>query len=95
MLYTGISSGIKLKLLACLHSSGHVLANKEMVVGTALASFCVLADDQKDFKMHYIGLKNIVLTEEEFSKRSKFIHQHFNNQQNCLLIKELIESYEV
>jgi hypothetical protein len=54
-----------------------------------------LADDPKDFKMHFIGLKNTVLTEEEFSKRSKFIHQHFNNQQNCLLIKELIESYEV
>jgi hypothetical protein len=94
VLYTAVSSGIKLKLLACLHSSGHLLANKEMVEGTAVAEFCVVADDPKDFKMHFIGLKNTVLTEEDFSNRSKFILQHFNNQENCLLIKQLIDSHE-
>ncbi|MFO0495078.1 MAG: hypothetical protein ACK50Y_06060 [Flavobacteriia bacterium] len=94
VLYTAVSSGIKLKLLACLHSSGHLLANKEMIEGTAVAEFCVVADDPKDFKMHFIGLKNTVLTEEDFSNRSKFILQHFNNQENCLLIKQLIDSHE-
>jgi hypothetical protein len=94
VLYTAVPSGIKLKLLACIHSSGHILVNREMVEGTALAPFCVAAEDTKEYKMHFIGLKSDVVSKEEFNKRASFIQSNFNNTENCRLIEELIARYE-
>ncbi|MFN5149027.1 MAG: mannosyltransferase [Flavobacteriia bacterium] len=94
VLYTAVPSGIKLKLLACLHSSGHILVNEQMVRGTALDAFCIAALDAKDFKMHFIGLKSDVVSKDEFGKRAAFIGTHFNNTENCRQIQQLIDHYE-
>ena len=94
VLYTAVPSGIKLKLLACLHSSGHILVNDLMVSGTALEPFCVTALDAKEFKMHFIGLKSDTVNKDEFNKRAAFIRTHFNNTENCRLITQLIDRYE-
>lgn len=93
VLYTDVASGIKLKLLSCLHSSGHILLNSQMVDGTPLEDFCVVSDDAKDYKMHYLGLMNKTLTQAEFEKRHLFIQKNFNNENNCFIIKTLIEAH--
>jgi len=90
VLYTSVPSGIKLKLLSCIYSSGKILVNNNMVVGTSLESFCTIANDPKEFKLHYIGLMNDALTIEEFEERSVFINKHFNNARNCQLIQKLL-----
>jgi hypothetical protein len=90
VLYTGVPSGIKLKILACVHSSGQILANDKMVSGTSIEEFCTIANDPKHFKIHYLGLQNSAITLNEFQARSKFIQTHFNNQRNCLIISKLL-----
>ena len=90
VLYTSVPSGIKLKLLSCIYSSGKILVNKNMVIGTSLESFCTIANDPKEFKLHYIGLMNDALTNEEFEERSVFINKHFNNARNCQLFQKLL-----
>ncbi len=90
VLHTSVPSGIKLKLLSCVHSSGKILVNQNMVEGTALEPFCIIAKDAKEFKLDFIGLQNDALTQEEFNERSQFINQNFNNAKNCKLILKLL-----
>lgn len=90
VLHTENASGIKLKLLSCLYSSGHLLVNSKMVEGTLLGEYCVVYDDAKDLKMHFLGLRNSRLSREDFEQRKTFIQTHFNNAKNCLLIQRLI-----
>lgn len=90
VLYTAVPSGVKLKLLACLHSSGHLLVNEHMLSGESLHPFCTVANTSKEFKIHFLGMMNSIISEEEFNARSKFIKTHFNNQLNCTIISNLI-----
>ncbi len=90
VLHTENASGIKLKLLSCLYSSGHLLVNPKMVEGTSLAEYCVIYDDAKDLKMHFLGLRNSTLPRELFDQRKAFIQSHFNNVKNCMLIQNLL-----
>jgi hypothetical protein len=92
VLYSPVDSGVKLKLLACLHSSGHILLNSKMLGNKAFKEFCVVADDPKEYKLHFIGLRNKALTEEAFNERKKFLDTHFNNRKNCQTILELIDA---
>lgn len=89
-LYTTMNSGIKLKLLACLASSGHVLMNDQLLTGTDLDEFCQLANDEKSYKMHFIGLKNKVVSVETFNARQKVLNEQFSTLENCRLIEELV-----
>jgi hypothetical protein len=91
VLHTNNSSGVKLKLLSCLSSSGHLLVNQAMVEGTDLASLCVIAKDNKAFKTHFLGLQNFPLRKEDFIKRSKFLSEKYNNRTNSEQIIKLIE----
>jgi hypothetical protein len=91
VLYTGMSTGIKLKLLACVHSSGHILVNNKMVEDTPLESFCVVANDPKEFKIHFLGLQQHQLDKASFDKRVACIQSQFSTRQNCHLIKDLID----
>lgn len=95
VLYSGVSSGIKLKLLHCLHSSGHILLNEKMLGNPAFESFCVVANNPKDYKMHFIGLQNKVLDREEFEQREKFLEKHFDNKVNCKVIIKLIDNVKI
>lgn len=94
VLYSSVSSGIKLKLLHCMHSSGHILLNDKMLGNAAFEKYCVVANTPKDYKMHFIGLRNKVLDREEYEEREKFLNKHFNNKVNCSLIIKLIENAE-
>lgn len=90
VLYTSVPSGIKLKLLNCLHSTGHILVNSEMVTGTSIEQFCTVAPDSKSYKRHFIGLQNTMLSEDEFEERADFIFRNFNNKKNCKTIRDLL-----
>lgn len=90
-LFSAMNTGIKLKLLACLGSSGHVLMNDQLLTGTDLDEFCQLANDEKAFKMHYIGLKNKVVSVETFQARQKVLNEQFSTLENCRLIEELVK----
>lgn len=92
VLHTENASGIKLKLLSCLYSSGHLLVNPKMVEGTPLAEYCVIYEDAKDLKMHFLGLRNSSLSRESFEQRKAFIQSHFNNVKNCMLIQNLLSN---
>lgn len=92
VLYSPVSSGIKLKLLACLHSPGQILLNDKMLGSKSLEKFCTVANTPKEFKMHFLGLKNDPLTEEEFNKRAKYLNDNFSNLRNCERILKIIEN---
>ena len=92
VLHTDNISGIKLKLLSCLYSSGHLLVNPKMVEGTPLTKFCVVAEDAKELKMHFLGLRNSAPSEEEFDDRKKFIETYFNNNLNCSIIQKILSN---
>lgn len=89
-LFSAMNTGIKLKLLACLGSSGHVLMNDQLLTGTDLDEFCQLANDEKAYKMHFIGLKNKVVSVETFNARQKVLNEQFSTLENCRLIEELV-----
>jgi hypothetical protein len=91
VLHSAVSAGIKLKLLQCMHSSGHILLNDKMIGNPAFEPYCVVANTPKDYKMHFIGLQNKVLDQEEFEQRERFLKKHFDNKVNCKLIIKLIE----
>jgi hypothetical protein len=92
LLHTTIPSGIKLKLLACIHSAGHVLVNSKLVQGSGLTQFCTVADEPKEFRLHFLGLKNHKMTKEEFDQRHAYITTHFNTAANCQIILRLMEA---
>jgi hypothetical protein len=92
LLHTNVPSGIKLKLLASIHSAGHVLVNSNLVQGSGLAQFCTVADEPKEYRLHFVGLKNHEMTKEEFDQRHAYITTHFNTAANCRIILRLMET---
>ncbi len=91
LLYTEMATGIKLKLLHCIKSSGHLLVNTKMLAGLQIEEFCTIADEPKSFKRHFIGLQNTVISQEEFEKRAALINEIFDTTNNCKLILKLIK----
>ena len=91
VLYTRVEAGIKLKLLACLHSSGHILLNDKMMGGGPFEPFCTVANTAKEFKLHFIGLQNKALEKIEFDRRQDFLNSHFNNELNCSIILKMMK----
>ena len=92
LLHTNVPSGIKLKLLASIHSAGHVLVNSHLVQGSGLAPFCTVADEPKEYRLHFVGLKNHEMTKEAFDQRHAYIMTHFNTAANCRIILRLMEA---
>ena len=95
VLYSGVPSGVKLKLLHCLHSSGHILLNDKMLGDPAFEEFCVVANTAKEYKRHFIGLQNKVLEKADFLQREKFLVRHFDNKVNCALIVKMLTNEQV
>lgn len=91
LMYSPISTGIKLKLLASINSSGHLLVNKNIISGIHDESFFTIAETHKEFKMHFIGMQNSQVSIDEYETRSAYIKANFNNENNCRLIKELLK----
>jgi hypothetical protein len=64
--------------------------NDQLLTGTDLDEFCQLANDEKAFKMHFIGLKNKVVSVETFQARQKVLSEQFSTLENCKIFNQLI-----
>lgn len=83
-------TGIKLKLINALLYGRHVIANKEMVVGTNLGDACHLADNPTLMKYTVYRLYHSPFTEEELKARAAILSREFNtNKQLEALLTHL------
>lgn len=81
------STGVKLKLLNALQTSGHVLVNPEMVAGTDLGEMCIICSSPKEFisKINEIG--NLNLDISVYQKRQSNLQTHYNTLENCRIFE--------
>ena len=77
------ATGIKLKLLASLQSSGHVLVNPIMVEDTGLSNLCAICETGEEFIHKLKDFQERELTKEEFEKRQLYLKTHFDTLENC------------
>ena len=92
VLYTHQSTGLKLKLLSALNSSGHVLVNDKMLDGTDLAVFCHTANSQANFCDAVRKLMIHGCTADVFDARQRFLKTHYSTVENCRLIARLLNA---
>jgi hypothetical protein len=90
LFYSEQATGVKLKLIRSLWSSGHVIANTNMVLGTNLTKTCSIADSPQQFQKLIDKMIKIELTDEEHKARVKFLTENYSNEKNCAQILELI-----
>ena len=90
LLYTEQSTGLKLKLINSLTSSGHVIVNSKMVEGTSLLKYCSLANTNSEYSQLIKKLILIPLAKEEYITRQKGLSKEFNTKENCVIFTELV-----
>jgi hypothetical protein len=79
LLWTGQSTGIKLKLLHALSGSGHVLCNDKMILGTELAPYVHIATSGQNFAKNIKELMVFPLTENEWINRTHFLTTRYGD----------------
>ncbi len=77
------STGVKLKLLSALQTSGHVLVNEKMIDGTNLEEFCTICKSPDDFKKQLVYLSENEMDENRFLTRRNSIFDNYSTKQNC------------
>ena len=90
VLYTDQATGLKLKLLNALQTSGHVVVNNAMIEGTQLGSFCTIANTKEEFRESVQAKLTESLSEEEFEARKKFLEDNYSTAKNCGVISNLL-----
>lgn len=90
VLHTEQPTGLKLKLLAALQTSGHVVVNTGMTVGTDFDTLCTVADSRRSFGNRIIQLFSERLPQEDFLHRRKHIDKNYDTKKNCEIIAQLI-----
>ena len=88
--YSSQATGVKLKLINSLSSSGHIVANENMILGTNLEGLCSLAIDAKEFQSLIQNKIKAELQEEEFQSRISFLNENYSTEKNCLIILKLL-----
>lgn len=88
--YSEQATGVKLKLLRALASSGHVIVNSKMIEGTDLLSFCDLALIEEDYREMVEEKLQEPLTAAEFEIRRSYLQANYDTEQNCLTLAEKI-----
>jgi hypothetical protein len=83
------ATGVKLKLLLALQTSGHVLVNPEMVSGTELGKVCTICSSSHQFlqEIEEIQHKEFTFIENRFT----FMTENFDTVKNCQLFEKIIE----
>lgn len=90
LLFTEQATGIKLKLLNTLASSGHILLNDKMVEGTRLKKWCTVVNSPLEFNQKIIDLSKYKISEEDYIKRISFLKSNFDTVNNC---KRLLDKF--
>ncbi len=83
VLYSDQATGVKLKLLNALCTSGHVIVNHKMIEGTGLVNLCNLALIKEDFQYLVQNKLIVELSSSEYHERVTFLRDHFDTQSNC------------
>lgn len=82
--YSELSTGVKLKLLHSLMGNGHVLCSKSMIGSSSLTPFCTIADEPKEYKLHFLGLKQQALEPEKLRERKLYIQAHYSGKKELI-----------
>lgn len=83
-------TGVKLKLLTALQTSGHVLVNTTMVEGTNLGELCTVCTSPDEFIAQLKRGQHTPLEMESFNRRQAFLLTYYSTEKNCLLFDDLI-----
>jgi len=89
LLFTGQSTGIKLKLLHALYAGRHCLVNQEMIEGSGLESLCRVTRSYRELEQQIHGLMLQPFEESEIRKRKKAL-QEFSNRTSAEKILRLL-----
>lgn len=81
--YSDQPSGVKLKLMRALQTSGHVIVNPKMVEGTDLSKICTLATTSTEFQNLIREKLATELRESDYAERQLFIQDNLNTLDNC------------
>jgi hypothetical protein len=94
LLTSNQNTGIKLKLLNALQSSGHVIVNQTMIEGTDLSNYCLIANSAEEIIKNIKSKIDCPLQKEEFLERINFLREIFDVTDNCRSVfdKLLIEN---
>lgn len=90
LLVTEQSTGIKLKLINSLASSGHVLVNPTMVEGTNLESLCIVFKDANDCQKQLQQLMKTPVNIEQLHQRFDMLQSQFDTFENCKVFNEIV-----
>lgn len=82
-------TGIKLKLIKSLSMRSHVIANSNMIEGSALSEFCIEANSIKEWQSCINQWFDKPLEESSYQDRLKTIQERHDNLKNA---KYLVES---
>lgn len=88
-LYTGQTTGLKLKLVNVLYSGRFVIANKYMLTGTQLVSACHIANTDSEYVEQINTLFSKEFTSEEIETRKQQISSMNNEEKTKLLLNLL------
>ena len=91
LLYTNQSTGIKLKLIHSLQTSGHVLVNPIMVEGTGLDRFCTVCQHHYEWKHEITKALANELNSDRFEMRKTLFSTKLNVVKNCQIIEKLLK----
>jgi len=89
LLFTGQSTGIKLKLLHALYAGRHCLVNPEMVEGSGLEDLCTVSRSNREMELQIHDLMLQVFGESQIRQRKKVL-QEFSNRTSAEKILRLL-----
>lgn len=89
LLFTGQSTGIKLKLLHALYAGRHCLVNPEMVDGSGLEDLCTVSGSGRELELQIHDLMLQAFDESQIRKRKKVL-QEFSNRTSAEKILRLL-----
>lgn len=88
--YTEQATGVKLKLLNALRSSGVIIVNEKMIEGTDLVKLCLVANTKDAFRKLVEDKLDQSLSNSEFEQRREFLEKYYSNKTNCEVLLQLI-----
>jgi glycosyltransferase involved in cell wall biosynthesis len=77
------TTGIKIKLLNALFNGRFIITNAASVDGSGLASLCIIAETQADYKSAIQEKFEIAFNKEEIDKRVEILETMYDNQKNA------------
>jgi hypothetical protein len=85
------STGIKLKLLAALHSGRACIVNTPMVENTGLEPLCIIANDPHEMKKQITNTMETDFPSHDTERRKAILSDKFSNKKNAVKLLELFE----